>query len=114
MPRPASAPFAPSFTGRLRRDPALARAVLVEAVQALLDNELSVARALLRDAIKASIGYGALSKRVGVTAPSLARMFGANGNPTASNLFAVIAALQRDGSARLEVRLGRQASRRAA
>ena len=50
---------------RVRRDPDFARALLQEAVQALLSDDLVVARSLICDAVKGTIGYATLSRRTG-------------------------------------------------
>jgi DNA-binding phage protein len=87
----------------VRRDPLLINHILTEAAQALLDNEIPVARNLLRNVIKGSIGYAELSRRTGTPEKSLIRMFGPKGNPTAANLFTVLAHLQRRAGVRLHV-----------
>ena len=79
---------------RVRRDPEFARALLQEAVQTLLADDVAAARSLIRDVIKGSMGYAELSRRTGTPEKSLVRMFGAKGNPTAANLFAVLTHLQ--------------------
>lgn len=79
---------------RVQRDPEFARALLQEAVEALLADEVAVARSLIRDVIKGSMGYAELSRRTGTPEKSLVRMFGAHGNPTAAHLFAVLTHLQ--------------------
>ena len=48
----------------------------------------------LRDCINATVGFGALSAETHIPEKSLMRMVGPRGNPTASNLFAMVAALQ--------------------
>jgi DNA-binding phage protein len=79
---------------RVRRDPEFVRALLQEAVEALLADDVAVARSLIRDVIKGSIGYADLSRKTGTPEKSLVRMFGASGNPTAANLFSVLTQLQ--------------------
>jgi DNA-binding phage protein len=88
---------------RVQHDAEFARALLQEAVQALLADDIAVARSLLRDVIKGSIGYTELSRRTGTPEKSLARMFGANGNPTAANLFSVLNQLQQHSGITLQV-----------
>lgn len=78
----------------IRRNPDFAEAMLREGVDALLNGETSVGRNVLRDYINGTIGFDPLSKKVGLPAKSLMRMFGPAGNPQMKNLFAVIAALQ--------------------
>lgn len=70
----------------------------------MLDGELGVARNLVRDVIKGSIGYAELSRRTGTPEKSLIRMFGRNGNPTAANLSRIFEHLQRYEGVTLQVR----------
>ena len=88
---------------RVQRDPEFARLLLQEAVQALLNDDVAVARALIRDVIKGAIGYAELSRRTGTPEKSLIRMFSASGNPTAANLFAVLTHLQQHSGIRFQV-----------
>jgi|KBSSwiStaDraftv2_1062776.scaffolds.fasta_scaffold00248_4 DNA-binding phage protein len=101
---PLTRPVDEIFEDRVRREPAFATSLLEEAAQCLLNGEISVARGLVRDVIKGSIGYAELSRRTGTPEKSLTRMFGPNGNPTAENLCNVFVHLQRLGGVRLEVR----------
>lgn len=97
---------------RVRRDPEFARALLQEAVQALLADDLAVARSLIRDVIKGTIGYAKLSRLTGTPEKSLVRMFGATGNPTATNLFAVLTHLQHHSGIQFQVEAVRAPTRR--
>ena len=69
----------------------------------MLAGDLDVARSLIRDVIKGSIGYVELSKRTGTPEKSLVRMFGPKGNPTVANLFGVLAQLQRHSGVTIQV-----------
>ena len=89
---------------RVGREEAFADALLQEAVQEMLAGELDVARSLIRVVIKGSMGYAELSRRTGTPEKSLVRMFGPNGNPTAANIFSVLAQLQRHSGVSLQVR----------
>ena len=88
---------------RVARDPEFVRSLLQEAAQALLTDDVAVARALIRDVIKGSIGYAELSKRTGTPEKSLVRMFGPKGNPTAANLSLVLTHLQSHTGISLQV-----------
>ena len=88
---------------RVKRDREFARALLQEAVQALLSDDVPSPRSLIRDVIKGSIGYATLSRRTGTPEKSLVRMFGTNGNPTAANLFAVLTHLQHHSGVTFQV-----------
>lgn len=84
-------------------DPAFRAALLSDAVELLLSGDLDTGKAVLRNFIKATIGFEELATRSGIPAKSLMRMFGPKGNPTAASLFAVISALQQATGVQLEV-----------
>jgi DNA-binding phage protein len=87
--------FRETVVARARRDPAFKAALLQEGLQALLEGDTAAGLVLLRDCINATVGFGALSEATHIPEKSLMRMVGPRGNPTASNLFAMLAALQR-------------------
>lgn len=66
---------------------------------------------LLRDYINATVGFPKLAVHTKTHAKTLHQMFGPNGNPTASNLFEVLAYLQRAEGVRFEVRSARSTAR---
>ncbi len=78
-------------------------AMLREGIDALLAGELDVGKDVLRDYINATVGFKKLGRKVGMPAKSLMRIFGPSGNPQAKNLFAVLAALQKDTGIELQV-----------
>lgn len=88
---------------RLATRPGFAAALLREGVDALLNDELEIGKGVLRDYIKATMGFEALSKETGILSKSLMRMLGPAGNPQASNLFAIIGALQRHAGIELHL-----------
>lgn len=83
--------------------PGVAAALLREGVDAFLNGELEIGKGVLRDYINATIGFEALSKEVTIPSKSLMRMLGRSGNPQASNLFTIIAALQRHAGIELHL-----------
>lgn len=87
--------FAETVRARAQRDPRYRRALLREALEALLSEDLDTAKGLLRDYINATVGFAALAKAIGVPSKSLMRMLGPRGNPQASNLFTLIRGLLR-------------------
>jgi DNA-binding phage protein len=96
--------FKETVQARAQRDPAFAQALVREAVATMLDGDLRAGKAVLRDYINATIGLEALARATGTPEKSLMRMFGPRGNPQASNLFAVLDHLQKQGGFHLEVR----------
>lgn len=86
--------FRTTLQERAQRDSAFRQAMLTEGVEAMLSGDTHTGRAVLRDYINASIGFVELAEVTHIPAKSLMRMFGANGNPRADNLFQVIHHLQ--------------------
>jgi len=60
----------------------------------MLAGDIETGKAMIRNYINATVGFPALSKTVHAPPESLMRMFEPKGNPSAANLFGVIAALQ--------------------
>jgi DNA-binding phage protein len=65
----------------------------------------------LRDYINATVGFPRLAAHTKIHVKTLHQMFGPNGNPTASNLFEIVAYLQHAEGVRFEVRSTRAALR---
>ena len=95
--------FKDTVKARVEREPAFREALPAEAVDSLIAGEVEVGKAMLRDFINATVGFEKLSADVGTPAKSLMRMLSAAGNPTASNLFAVIRQVQRSTGVQLGV-----------
>jgi DNA-binding phage protein len=95
--------FKEVFKANIDRDPEFGLEVFRGAVQALLDNDLVTGRSVLRNYVNATIGFGKLSEITGLQEKSLMRMLSVKGNPVASNLLAVIWAVQEFNGARLKV-----------
>jgi hypothetical protein len=87
----------------IRNDPKFAEALLVEGIDAMLSGDLDAGKAILRDYIKATVGFEKLGAATGAPPKSLIRMFGPRGNPQAKNLFNVISYLQKRAGVRLQV-----------
>ena len=100
---PLTKSFKETVLEDIRQNRDFAEAMLREGIDAFLSDETAVGRNMLRDYINGTIGFEVLSKKVGVPAKSLMRMFGPEGNPQMKNLFAVVAALQRHAG--IELRL---------
>jgi len=88
---------------RIKRDVEFRDALLREAVEILLAGDVETGKFVLRDYINATIGFERLSAKVKIPSKSLMRMFGPKGNPQATNLFAVIRALQKDAGVELHI-----------
>ena len=104
---PLTRDFKETVLARVRRDPAFRKALLKEGIECLLAGDMDIGKAVLRDYIKATIGFQELSELTDKPAKSLMRMFGPKGNPQAKNLFEVIRYLQEAENVQLEVILSR-------
>jgi hypothetical protein len=91
---------------RVANDPAFGAALLREGIDTMLTGDVDTGKAILRDYIKATVGFEKLGEATGAPAKSLIRMFGPRGNPQARNLFGVIAYLQREAGVALHVAAG--------
>lgn len=95
--------FRETLQARVQKDAKFRRGLLRDAVDALLAGETALGREILRDFINATIGFPELSEETGIHAKSLHQMFGPKGNPTAANLFGIIAVLHVNEGVRLKV-----------
>jgi DNA-binding phage protein len=101
---PLTREFKQTIQERANRDPEFRDALLTEGVEALLSGDVDTGKAILRDYINATIGFGTLATATGAQPKSLMRMFGPSGNPTAKNLLGIIGHLQRSSGVNLQVR----------
>jgi DNA-binding phage protein len=88
--------FRATIKARADRDVEFRIALLKEAIELFLSGDVETGKALLRNYINASLGFKRLSTVTGKPPKSLMRMLSPEGNPTASNVFAVIASLQKE------------------
>jgi len=91
---------------RIAKDPDFATALLREGIDTMLTGDVDTGKAILRDYIKATIGFEKLGEATGTQPKSLIRMFGPRGNPQARNLFSVIGYLQKRAGVELHVMAG--------
>lgn len=91
---------------RVARDPAFRDALLREGVDTLLAGDVDTGKAILRDYIKATVGFERLAEATGTPPKSLVRMLGPRGNPQARNLFGIIGYLQKQAGIELHVAAG--------
>jgi hypothetical protein len=87
-------------------DPASTAALSREGIDAMLASDTDTGKTVLRDYIKATIGFEKLSEAIGTQPKSLIRMFGPRGNPQARNLFTVLLYLQKRAGVELHVMPG--------
>jgi hypothetical protein len=89
--------------GQVKTDKKVAEALLREGVDAMLSGDIESGKTILRDYIKATVGFEKLGAATDTPPKSLIRMFGPRGNPQAKNLFSVIGYLQKRAGLRLHV-----------
>ena len=90
----------------VKRDKKFAEALLREGVDAMLSGDVETGKIILRDYIKATVGFAKLGEATGAPPKSLIRMFGPRGNPQARNLFGIIGYLQKQAGVELHVMPG--------
>ncbi len=84
-------PFKELVQAHVAKGPASAEALLREGIEAMLSGDIETGKTILRDYIKATVGFEKLGAATDTPPKSLIRMFGARGNPQAKNLFSVMA-----------------------
>jgi DNA-binding phage protein len=96
-------PFKELVQARANADKKFAEALLREGIDAMLSGDVETGKTILRDYIKATVGFEKLGEATGAPPKSLIRMFGPRGNPQAKNLFSVIGYLQKRAGLELHV-----------
>ena len=89
--------------GQVKADRKFAAALLREGIDAMLSGDVETGKTILRDYIKATVGFEQPGAATDTPPKSLIRMFGPNGNPQARNLFSVIGYLQKRAGVSLHV-----------
>lgn len=95
--------FKATVLARVQADPKFRDALLKDGIETMLAGDVETGKAILRDYIKATVGFEQLGAETGSSPKSLIRMFGPTGNPQARNLFSVISHLQRHAGLTLRV-----------
>jgi len=96
--------FRETIRERAQREPQFRKALLREAIELMLSGDEKTGRAILRNYINATVGFRQLEEATSIPANSLMRMFGPSGNPSAKNLFGVLAHLQAKEGVNFELR----------
>ena len=86
---------------RFRTDRSFRTGLLHAAVQALLDDDVALARGLLRRLVDATIGFNGLAALMDANPKSLIRMLSPNGNPSARHLMSIFARVAQAEGVRL-------------
>ena len=96
--------FRETIRARAERDAAFRKELLTEALNAYLEGDEAVGKAVHKDLIHATIGFEELARLVDKSSKSLYRMLGPNGSPKAANFFAIVCALQKKVGVRLTMK----------
>ena len=96
--------FKVTIQERVLTDPEFRVGLLTQAAECLLNNEINVAKALLRDYVNATLGFKQLGALMGKKPQSLMRMLSDNGNPRLSNISELVSSLRKNEGIELHVR----------
>ena len=88
---------------RVLTDRAFRVGLLTEAAECLLNNEINVAKTLLRDYVNATLGFKKLGALMGKKPQSLMRMLSDNGNPRLGNIADLVSSLRKNEGIKLHV-----------
>lgn len=89
---------------RVATYPAFREAMLVEAVETFLSADVDTGKAILRNYINVTLGFGKLGLATRTSPKSLMRMFGPRRNSQVRNLFAVLHQPQKRTGVKFEIR----------
>lgn len=103
---PLTRDFKETVVEMAKNDPEFRVGLLTEAVECLLNNEVGVAKSLLRDYVNATIGFKQLGEIVDKKPTSLMRMLSEKGNPSIDNMSQVLTAVQKHEGIELHVSAG--------
>jgi DNA-binding phage protein len=99
--------FKETIKARVERDPAFRKELLIEGIESFLSGDVDTGKAVLRDYVNATIGFGELAEAVHRSPKSIMRMLSPGGNPEAQNLFEIIAYLQREAGVHFKIKVAR-------
>ena len=95
--------FKDTIMERAQNDPAFRVGLLTAAAECLLNDEVGVAKILLRDYVNATVGFQELGRLVDKKPQSLMRMLSEKGNPSLGNISKLMASLHRHEGVELRV-----------
>lgn len=96
--------FSETIKSDLESNPDFRRALLSEAIAAMVSGDVDTGKTVLRAYINGTVGFVQLGEALGRSPKSLMRMLSHSGNPQARNLFEIIAWLQKAEGTVLEIR----------
>jgi len=96
--------FKATIMERATRDEHYRKGLLMEAVNEILEGNLDVGKAMLRDYINATITFPTLAQKLNKSSKSIHRMLGPNGNPRMDSVIGILKVLQDQEQIRLHTR----------
>jgi len=93
--------FKETIMKRASRDEQYRKGLLAEAVNELLEGNLDVGKAMLRDYINATITFPTLAEKLNKSSKSIHRMLGRTGNPRMDSIIGILKILQDQEQVRL-------------
>ena len=101
---PLTTDYKETIRARVQRDPEFKEALLEGAMECFLSGDIDTGKTILRDFIKATVGFEELSKHLDKKPESLIRMFGPKGNPTVKNFFQILVCIQETEGTQLQIK----------
>jgi hypothetical protein len=95
--------FKETILARAQRDARFRQELFTEAINAYLTGDTATGKAILRDLVNATIGFEVLAAAVKKPSKSLHRMLAPRGNPSTTNFFEIVRALQKRTGVKLRV-----------
>ncbi len=95
--------FKVTIQERAQTDPEFRVGLLTQAAECLLNNEVNVAKVLMRDYVNATLGFKQLGELMDKKPQSLMRMLSDNGNPSLDNISSLVALLRKNEGIDLHV-----------
>jgi DNA-binding phage protein len=96
--------FKETIMERAAHDEEYRKGLLAEAVNEMLEGNLDVGKAMLRDYINATITFPALAQKLNKSSKSIHRMLGPSGNPRMDSLVSILKVLQDQEQIKLHTR----------
>ncbi len=96
--------FKETVMDRATHDEQYRKGLLAEAVNEILEGNLDVGKAMLRDYINATITFPTLAQKLNKSSKSVHRMLGPNGNPRMDSIVGILKVLQDQERIKLQAR----------
>lgn len=96
-------PVEETFLKRAQEDPGFRSALIAESVSLIAEGDVKTAKSILRKYILTTINFENLAKKLGKKPSSIKRMLSEEGNPTITNMAALISSLSQHEGITLNV-----------